>query len=203
MSASRTLQRAHVELSGEERFRAAVLALARDDRRELRRLIDSCPTAVYRLPEAAFLERWEGWRTLTVAATWLGMTLRLDAQRAAMAEQCTEQVAGWTVDMVEHAAWRLAREHGVEFDDSDLDELRRTACERVEKMVSVLRDGTTAALARVAAWDAALETLAGELAVPPTAVRAALGEPPAADGLPDPDGEFYDALLDMRHRFLG
>ena len=48
-----------------------------------------------------------------------------------------------------------------------------------------------------------LETLAGELDVAPAAVRAALGEPRAADGLPEPGGEFYDALLDMLHRFLG
>ena len=55
MTAPRTLQRAHLALSGEERFRAALLALSRDDRHELRRLVDSCPTALYRLPEAASL----------------------------------------------------------------------------------------------------------------------------------------------------
>ena len=86
--------------------------------------------------------------------------------------------------------------------DSDLDEMRRAAGVRTERIVSALRDDATAARARVAAWDAALETLAGELDVAPTALRAAVGEPPAASELPDPDREYYDALLDLLHRLL-
>jgi hypothetical protein len=203
LSATRTLERAYAALSGEERFRAAVLALSRDDIREVRRLVESCPTALYRLPETAFFDRWDGWRTLTAAAPSIGLVIRLDAERARLAERCTEQVAGWVGDMVEHAAWRLARQHGVEFSDAELQALRRAADARMQRIVAALGAATASAFARVAAWEASLDALAGELDLTPAAVRSALGEPPpAGDKLPEPDPDFYDAFVDLLHRLL-
>ena len=94
MTGARTLKRAHAALEPEERFRVALAALARDDEDEVRRLIESCPTRLYREPDAAFMNRWETWRVFAVGVTWLGYALRSRAAGAEALRACAESAAG-------------------------------------------------------------------------------------------------------------
>jgi hypothetical protein len=55
------------ELRPEERFRLVTTAGARDDERELERLVSTCPMLTYRITDPAYLDRVDASRQLAVA----------------------------------------------------------------------------------------------------------------------------------------
>ncbi len=60
------LHRHYARLSGEERFRLDVLAMARGDTRESERLVRSCPRATYTTNDHAFTTRWSTSENITL-----------------------------------------------------------------------------------------------------------------------------------------
>jgi hypothetical protein len=195
VTAARTLERARAALGPEERFRVALAALARDDEDEVRRLFESCPTRLYREPDAAFMNRWEAWRVFAVGVTWLGYGLRSRAACAEALRACAESAAGSAADAAAYAAWKVARAHG-QLGDRDLDAVAEQVHARLSGIVAVGRDAQAAALADLAAFEAGLDALAGDLGVQPALLRAALGQPEPGEGLPEPDSEDLAAMLE-------
>jgi hypothetical protein len=201
VTAARTLARAHAALSGEERFGAALAALARDDEDEVRRLIESCPRRVYAQPEVAFMDRLQAWDVFTVGVTWLGYALRSRAACAEALLACAQSASGWAADAAAYAAWKAARGHGSHLDERDIDEVAQQVHERLAGITAAARDAEAAARADVAAFEGALDALAGDLGVEPATLRAALGEPEPGEELPEPDSEDRAAMLEHL-RFL-
>ena len=62
----RRLARQYGALAPDERFRLAIRATARDDHKEFERLVESCPERVYRQSDAAFVERAEAARLMSL-----------------------------------------------------------------------------------------------------------------------------------------
>lgn len=62
----RRLVRQYGALAPDERFRLAIRASARDDRKEFEPLVESCPEKVYRQSDAAFVERGEAARLMSL-----------------------------------------------------------------------------------------------------------------------------------------
>jgi hypothetical protein len=60
------LHRHYDRLSGEERFRLDVLAMARGDAQESERLVRSCPRATYTTNDRAFTARWGASENITL-----------------------------------------------------------------------------------------------------------------------------------------
>ncbi len=60
------LHRHYARLSGEERFRLDVLAMARGDTRESERLVRSCPRATYTTNDHAFTTQWSTSENITL-----------------------------------------------------------------------------------------------------------------------------------------
>lgn len=198
MTAARTLARAHAALSPEERFPAALAALARDDEDGVRRLIESCPRRLYSQPDAAFMDRWEAWRVFTVGMNWLGYGLRSRASYADALRAFAEIAAGSAADAAAYAAWKVARGHGAQLGDRDIDEITEQVHERLSAITTAGRDGEAAALADLAAFKAALDALAGDLGVE----RAALSEPEPGEDLPEPNSADRAAMLKHFHFLL-
>jgi hypothetical protein len=81
------LHRHYDRLSGEERFRLDVLAMARGDTRESERLVSSCPRATYTMTDRAFGGRWTAARNATgglqvLCAEQIGKLATVDVVRA-------------------------------------------------------------------------------------------------------------------------
>ena len=84
----------YCHLGPEERFRAAMEAGARDDRRELERLVQSCSRLVYTCDEFAFTDRVDVARTMAIAvALDLGPRLAKLKMVAAVRETLPHAVA--------------------------------------------------------------------------------------------------------------
>ena len=196
MTAARTLARAHAALSPEERFSAALAALARDDEAEVRRLVESCPRELYSQPDAAFMDRWEAWWVFSVGVTWLGYALRSRAACAEALRAYAQSAAGWAADAAAYAAWKAGRKHGAHLDDRDIDEVAQQVQERLAGIVAAARDAQAAARADLAAFEGALDALAGDLDMEPAILRAAVGGPEPGEELPEPDSEDLGAMLD-------
>lgn len=81
----RAVERRFDALDAGERFRLAVLARARGDTAEERRLDDACPWRTYRMADPAYYDRWRGLvDVLTRVVHVLGMFGRDHARRAAL-----------------------------------------------------------------------------------------------------------------------
>src|SRR5215203_1915528 len=77
MSSKKGLGRLYDRLSPEERFRLDVLALARGDEEESKRLTATCPPRGYTINDWAFVGRWEAARELAML-TYVDVVRRLD-----------------------------------------------------------------------------------------------------------------------------
>ena len=71
------LRRHYARLTAEERFRLAVLAMARGDKQESERLVSSCPRFSYTINDRAFTGRWLGVLDMTLRV-YLGMAGHLE-----------------------------------------------------------------------------------------------------------------------------
>src|SRR4028118_1353999 len=81
---TKTIARDYATLSGEERFRLAIEAMARGDTTEERRLDDSCPQLVYRCDDEQYRGRMRRLYTIAVT-TALEIRERMVVLRAAAA----------------------------------------------------------------------------------------------------------------------
>jgi hypothetical protein len=63
----RAVARHYRDLDPAERFRLALEAEAREDARELERLVQTCPRLLYKMDDAAFTDRVDAARTMAVA----------------------------------------------------------------------------------------------------------------------------------------
>src|SRR5215204_5298734 len=77
MSSKKGLGRLYDRLTPEDRFRLDVLAMARGDEEESRRLTDTCPRRNYVMNDWGFVGRWQAARELAML-TYMDLAKCLD-----------------------------------------------------------------------------------------------------------------------------
>ena len=141
------------------------------------------------------MDRWEAWRVFAVGVTWLGYALRSRAAYAEALRACAETAADCAADEASYVAWKVARAHGAQPVERDIHEVAGQVHERLSTIVAAARDAQAAALADVAAFEAALDALARDLGVEPALLRAALSAPVPDEELPEPNSADSAAML--------
>ena len=107
-------------------------------------------------PDAAFMDRWEAWRVFAVGITWLAYGLRSRAAYAEALRACAETAADCAADEASYVAWKVARDHGAELGEEDLDLISEHVRSSLSQVIAAARDAHAAALADVAAFEGAL-----------------------------------------------